>query len=269
MPDRDYFTPPTRCPVCFTPLVRDGAYLICPNTATCSAQVSGAVKRWVSKLGIKFFGETLIDALCDQGHVSTIADLYRLDPAEVSKLEMNGRKVGGSADRGFASLRANMELPLHVFVGSLGIPLIGRSMAKTIVDAGYDTLEKMRNAGGDETAAIPGMGAKKAVSFVIELERRDKSGVIDDLLSVGITIKAPAEGAFKGKSVCMSGFRDADMVAAIEGQGGTVKSGVSKTLGALVLKNPASTSGKAKKARQYGVEVIGIDEMWSRLGGRP
>lgn len=28
-------------------------------------------------------------------------------------------------------------------------------------------------------------------------------------------------------------------------------------------------SGKAKKARDYGVEVIGIDEMWTRLGGRP
>lgn len=28
-------------------------------------------------------------------------------------------------------------------------------------------------------------------------------------------------------------------------------------------------TGKAKKAHKYGVEVIGQDEMWTRLGGRP
>lgn len=29
------------------------------------------------------------------------------------------------------------------------------------------------------------------------------------------------------------------------------------------------TSGKAKKARDYGVEIIDPEEMWNRLGGRP
>jgi hypothetical protein len=48
-----------------------------------------------------------------------------------------------------------------------------------------------------------------------------------------------------------------------------VKSGVSKALTILVAKDPKSNSGKAKKARQYGCEIIGIDEMWTRLGGKP
>lgn len=28
-------------------------------------------------------------------------------------------------------------------------------------------------------------------------------------------------------------------------------------------------AGKAEQARKYGTEVIGIDEMWDRLGGKP
>jgi len=264
-----YFSAPTECPECGTPTTMDGAYLMCSNTLGCPAQISGAVKRWVSKLGIKFMGETLIDALCDQGAIKGIADLYRLDPFLVSNMEMNGRKVGASANRGWDSLEAHKDLPLHVFVGSLGIPLIGRSMAKTIVDGGFDTLDKMKAATVGDLAAIPKVGGTKAQSFVDGLALLDRRGVLDDLLSVGITIQAPATGDLKGVSVCMSGFRDADMVNAIEAQGGTIKSSVGKTLGYLVLKDPKSTSGKAKKAHQYGVAVIGIEEMWEKLGGRP
>ena len=93
-------------------------------------------------------------------------------------------------------------------------------------------------------------------------------GVITSLMA-HITIAAKATGAFSGKSVCMTGFRDATMVTAIESQGGTVKSSVSKGLDILVLKDPQSTSGKAEKARKYGTKLVGIDDMWNRLGGKP
>lgn len=262
------FSRPEVCPECSSPLHMDGAYLVCPNTLVCPAQISGAVKRWVAKLGIKFLGETLIDTLCGQGYVEGIADLYRLDPAEVSTLEMTGRKVGASAERGWASLRANMDLPLHVFVGSLGIPLIGRSMAKTIVDGGFDTLMKMLDASVADLASLDKMGETKAQSFVDGLKRLSDRCVLQDLRDVGVTIQTPATGDLKGISVCMSGFRDKDMVKAIEAQGGTTKSSVGKTLGFLVLKDPSSTSSKAKKAHQYGVAVIGIEDMWTKLGGR-
>jgi len=75
-------------------------------------------------------------------------------------------------------------------------------------------------------------------------------------------LRAPSSGSpLVGKTVCMTGFRDRAMEEAVVAAGGMVASGVSKHLGFLVAADPDSTSGKASKARAYGVPVIGIDEM--------
>jgi len=268
-PKAEVLRVPEVCPMCGTAVVRNGAYLVCPNGDTCPAQISGAMKRWLAKIGVKFFGDALIDLLCETGTVERIADLYWLDPDKVAAMEFsNCRKVGGVAAKAFRNLHAATTLPLHVFVGSLGIPLIGRSMAKTIADAGYGSLKAMSEASIADVATIPGVGPTKAAAFVDGFWDLLDRGIITSLRA-HITIAEKATGAFSDKSVCMTGFRDAQMVTAIENQGGTVKSSVSKGLDILVIKDPLSTSGKAAKARKYGTELVGIDEMWDRLGGRP
>ena len=260
---------PTACPDCSTAVVRDGAYLVCPNGESCPAQISGAIKRWIAKVGVKHFGTKLIDLLCETGKVERIGDLYKLDPAEVAAMEFpDCRKVGGTADKAFRNLHGATTMPLHVFIGSLGIPLIGRSMAKTIVDAGYDSLNLISKARVADIAAIPGVGNTKAEAFVDGYWDLLDRGVITSLLP-HITIAAKATGPFDGKTVCFTGVRDKVCEATIEGQGGTLKSGVSKGLTILVAKDPKGTSGKLAKARKYGTEIIDIDEMWDRLGGRP
>jgi DNA ligase (NAD+) len=135
------------------------------------------------------------------------------------------------------------------------------------VDAGHDTLDDLAFVSVDDLASIPDMGRSKAVAFREGFDARIE--LIMKMIENGVTIKAATTGPLLGTSICMTGFRDADMVDTIEDQGGAVKSGVSKTLDILVCKDPTSTSGKAQKARKYGTEVIGIDEMWNRLGGRP
>ena len=268
-PKAEVLVTPDNCPECGTAVVRQGAYLVCPNGETCPAQISGAMKRWIAKIGVKHFGTALIDLLCETGKVERIADLYLLDPDKVAAMEFpDCRRVGGVAAKAFKNLHAKTTLPLHVFIGSLGIPLIGRSMAKTIVDAGYDSLNAMSKAKAADVAAIPGMGSTKATAFVDGFWELLDRGVVASLRA-HIDIAAKATGAFSDKSLCMTGFRDAQMVSAIESQGGTVKSGVSKGLDILVIKDPTSASGKAQKARKYGTELVGIDDMWNRLGGRP
>lgn len=266
---REYFAIPTKCPECGSPLEMNGEYLLCTGKEQCPAQVSGAVKRWISKLGILHFGDALIDLLCESGRVNTIADLYRLDAKDVALMDMGGRRVGGTADKAFSNLHKRMAIPLHDFVGSLGIPLIGRSMAKTIIDAGFGSLMLMSRAKVSEIAAIPGMGETKAIAFCDGFWDLLDKNIIQDLLAVGVTIERPKDGALKGMSFCMTGFRDNALEAALEAAGGALKSSVGKNLSVLVCKDPNSNSDKMKKARGYGVEVIGIDEAWARFGGKP
>jgi len=257
-----FFTAPTECPICHFPLTRNGEYLVCKNE-DCPAQATGAIRRWVEKIEVLHVGDSLIEAVVDAGFVEDIADLYTMDPVKVSDLEIGGRKLGATADKACRNLHAKMTLPLHVLVGSLGIPLIGRTMAKTIVDAGYNSLSKMAKATIPQIAAIPGVGQVKAESFVRSYTA--KLGLIAKLLSVGIQV-AVVGGPLVGKSFCMTGFRDGQLSDAIEKAGGTMKSGVSKDLTHLICLDPTSNSGKAQKARQYGTSIIGVDDAWAMTG---
>lgn len=263
------FVAPTKCPVCGSAVLLDGEYLICTGKDDCPAQVSGTIRRWIQKIGVLHFGESLIDLLCESGRINNIADLYRLDAKDVALMDMGGRRVGGTADKAFNNLRAKMTLPLHVFVGSLGIPNVGRTTVQTIMQGGFDSLAKMSKATPAQIAAIPGIGQSTAEAFCDGFWDRLDNGLITDLLGVGIRIEKPKTGTLSGQTFCVTGFRDAALDAAIEAQGGTMKTSVSKGLTTLITKEANSTSGKAQTARKYGTEVVGIDEMWNRLGGKP
>lgn len=255
---------PTHCPECGSPTRMEGEYLVCPNSKGCAAQISGAIKSWISKLGVLDWGDSVIEALCSAGLVSSVDDLYKLRIPDIAPLQMSGRSVGRStAQRILANLHAKKVLPLASLVGSLGIPLVARSMTKTIVLAGFDTLDKMELATVEEISAIPGVGQAKATNFVQGIQ--ENLGLIQNLLRAGITIKPPADGPLTGKRICMTGFRDPRMVEEIEAAGGVVKSGVSKDLTYLVAADPASGSGKAQKARSYGVMVISQAELWDMI----
>jgi len=260
---------PEKCPVCSGAVARDGEYLVCTNKVDCPAQVSGTIRRWIQKIGVLHFGEALIDLLCESGRINTIADLYRLDAKDVALMDMGGRRVGGTADKAFRNLRNKMTLPLHTFVGSLGIPNVGRTTVQAIVQGGFDSLAKMSKATPAQIAAIPGIGQATAEAFCDGFWERLDSGLIVDLLGVGLRIEKPKTGTLSGQTFCVTGFRDAALDAAIEAQGGTMKTSVSKGLTVLIVKDASSNSGKAQTARRYGTEVVGIDEMWNRLGGKP
>ena len=93
------------------------------------------------------------------------------------------------------------------------------------------------------------------------------------ILASGVQIIKPVKVAATGSSmtgqaVCMTNFRDADMAAKIVAEGGRIASGVSRNTTLLVNGKPAKTTGKVKNALDLGVEILTVDEMWTRLGGR-
>jgi len=262
------FQVPTNCPSCGFELEMDGGYLKCCGP-TCPAQVVGSLNRWVGKLRILNIGNALIQALVDAGRVSDISGLYRLEESWLREFEIDGRKVGGNARRVVASLNAARDIPVDMFVGSLGIPLCGRKMVSILVDAGYDDLSKLAKVTTAQMEAVPGFGAERARSFRAGFDAC--RSLMLQIMASGVDVIAPVRAvatgdAMAGQAVCFTGVRDKEASAAIVDQGGKIASGVSKNTTLLVAKNPASTSGKAKKARALGIEIISQAEMRSRLG---
>jgi DNA ligase (NAD+) len=263
------FSIPADCPSCGTELKRSagqrnsgspGAYLMCPNGMRCPAQQSGSIKRWVKKLDIKDWGDAMIDALCDSGMVKSLADIYSLDETALAALTMSGKRVGDStAKRVMANLRAKTKMSLADFVGALGIDLWGQSMCQILVDAGFDTIEKMEDATVAEIAAVERVGDTKAVAFVEGFRRCRK--VIDELLAAGVETKKPIVGGkLDGVSFCFTGVRDKTLESDIKDAGGSIKGSVGKGLTYLVAKDPNAGSAKLQKARDQGTKVISLDE---------
>lgn len=267
--------PPTHCPACNHPTKRDGAYLVC-NGDACPAQISGDIRRWVEKIGVLHIGGSQIGALIEAGLIEDAADLYTVDRDQVRTVTMGQRVIGNGLERGFKSLDTiGRELDLHVFVGSLGIPSVGRSTCQKIVEAGFDSLDLMMRATVPQLAAIPGVGMAKANAFAEGFWKR--LHLIGKLLSAGVTIKKKVTGQFMGMSACVTGFRgkeEQDVVQAFEGEGGTMKSGVATSLTYLICKDPNSGSGKPSKARQFNasgkgnIKVISLDDFWTQVLGK-
>jgi DNA ligase (NAD+) len=266
---------PTHCPECTHPLERDGAYLVCRGAA-CPAQTVGGIERWFDKIGVKYVGRTVIEAMIDAELIEDAADVYTVDRTLVPLLTMGQRVVGGSMDRGWKSIDANgWELDLFVFVGSLGIPGVDRSTTQKVVEAGFDDIQKMFRAKVPEIAAIPGVGSSKANAFVKGMY--DKGHLIGKLLSAGVTIKTQVVGRFTGMSALVSGFRGPDeqaVIKAFTAEGGVMKSSVSRGITYLIVKDATSNSGKPAKARQLNaggkasIEIVDIDGFWANVVGQ-
>jgi DNA ligase (NAD+) len=258
------FAIPRDCPSCGKPLSKKGEFLVCDDGARCPAQQSGAVKRWVKKLDVKEWGDTAIEALCASGKVRSLADIYRLTVTDLEDFQLSGKRIGTStAERMLENLSAKKTLRIADFVGALGIDLCGQTVCQMIVDAGFDTLEKMGKASLAALAAIPGLGETKAGAFVDGFRGCRK--LVEDLLAAGVSVKGPVKGKLSGKSFCFTGIRDKGMEDRIKDAGGAIKTSVGKDLTYLVAKDPTSASGKAKKARDYGVQVIGVADVEAML----
>lgn len=248
------------CPVCSSSLVEDGDFLFCRNRE-CPAQLSGSIKVWIKRLGILHWGDALINALTDPSNprVLSIGDIYRLSVDDLIPC-CSGQKV---AEKCHDVLHSNKSITLELFIASLNIPNLAVATATDIVQAGFDTVDKIIDMTYDNLLNIPNIGEKTARQVFDGL--RDKRGVIVDLGSV-LDIKGPIVGPLSGMSFCITGSTKnprKNIQKDIMDNGGIVKESVGKGLSYLITNEDQSFgSSKMKKAEKYGTKVITEDQFY-------
>lgn len=251
-------TVPSKCPVCTSDTVMEGEYLICPNTADCSAQAAGRIKRYIAAQDILEWGDVLIEKLVESGKVKTVPDLYILKQNEIAEID---RMSPHMAEKLLGLLWAKNPIPLENLLGALSIPGCASSTIRMVMDAGYDTLDKMRAAGGSDFQRVPGLGPVKSQALTKWFEHHVDQ--VDRMLERGVKIKEIVKGSLTGKSFCFTGSmtrKRGDLEALVTGAGGVVKSSVGKGLTFLVIADPNSTSSKAQAARKNGTACISEED---------
>lgn len=247
---------PSVCPVCGEPLVRKGIDIYCVNE-NCSAQVSNILTMFIKKLDIK----NASNASLDNFGIKSFEDILKFIPNPKYKNEMKlyselEKKLFHNSKRNvflafnFTSLskvNLNKVIDHYGFDFILSNPAKAEFLKKGLPSGiGEITLDKFLN---DLPKNIEYLNMFVSDSRYAEPDESNKNS--NSIESSGMSI------CFTG-SLNTMGRGAATKLA--EEVGFQVLGGVTKSLTYLVMADPNSNSGKAKKAREYGTKVIGEDE---------
>ncbi|WP_435551016.1 NAD-dependent DNA ligase LigA [Natrinema sp. CGMCC1.2065] len=146
---------PDRCPVCDSPVERDGPMAFCTGGLGCDAQLRRSIEYYAGDDGLDLegLGEKSVRQLVDAGLLESVADLYALDQADLTDLEGWGEQ---SAENLLAEIAASREPPLSDFVSALGIPLVGPATARELARE-FGTFAALREAAESEPERLEGV----------------------------------------------------------------------------------------------------------------
>ena len=260
-PDAKDIILPTECEVCNTKLKNEGTRLICPNKS-CPKRVYHRLVNWIRKLNVKHFSEKLIlKPLFESKKISTIADLYNLTTSDLTALD---QVKDTSARKALDNLFAIKEVSLAKFIGGFNIENIGEDLTQRVVDAGYNTLEKIRKASNYQLSQVDGF-ADLTAQYLREGIENLYSEMRDVLNTNKIIIKGVRKtgGKLEGMTFCFTGkletIKRAEAEKMVTENGGEAKSGVVKNLTYLVTNSDEPTT-KYKKAQDQGTKIITENE---------
>jgi DNA ligase (NAD+) len=247
------FLVPSNCPVCGGPSSEEGEFLFC-RSKSCPVQLSGSVRVWIKRLGLLHWGDALIDRLTDPADpkVGSLADLYRLSVEDIASC-CSGTKF---AQKCYDVLHSGKRVTVELLLASMNIPNLAVSTATDVVQAGFDTVDKILGMSYEDLLSVPNVGDVTARQILEGLSSRRQA--ISDLASV-LTVLSPTAGPLSGLSFCITGSTSVPRKAlekSIMDCGGVVKSSVGSGTKYLVTNDPDTGSSKMQSAKKHGATVI-------------
>jgi len=245
---------PTRCPVCGSELLDEGALIKCQNLS-CEARIVNSIIYFASKqcLNIDGLGEKIVEALHKAGYVREVSDLFSLSMDQLLSLEgFKEKKSRNLID----AIEAAKGCECWRFINALGIEHIGEVASKTLCGAFGTAFDA---AGEDQLLALEGFGPEMVASL-LEFGRVNR-GKIETLRAIlrplaPVKIEA-AENPFKAKSVVITGTMSVPrdhIKNLLESLGAKVASSVSKKTDFVVYGEDAGS--KYDKAVELGVTTL-------------
>lgn len=264
---------PERCPVCGketkVEISASGTEtLICTNPE-CTAKNISKFTRFVSRnaMNIDGLSEATIRTLISRGIIHRFEDIYTLTENDFSGIEGFGKR---SVSNLLNAIEKSKSVDADKFLYALSIPLCGRDVAKRVM-AEYsfsDFLNKLSTVEDENFLSyIDGIGPEKSKAIYDWGKKVSISSLISHL---DIRDIKKAKGSCSGLTFVITGkvnhFENRDALKAyIESEGGSVAGSVSSKTSYLINNDINSTSGKNKKAKSLGIEIITEDTFIERF----
>ena len=275
LPERRKITPPDSCPACAGPIEIEGAFIRCTDVQ-CSARLGRSILYYCRALEMDGIGEKLVEQLIEEGLISSIPDLYRLDQPMLLSLDRMGQK---SADNVLSEIAKSRSMAFSKFLSALGLPGIGPELATSISNHFGVPAQLLRwvDVALTDASRLSELTSIDGVGDIVALQLRDgiqlRREMVDDLLSL-LSIQQEeriAEGGiFDGMTFCVTGTLTEprkSIQARIKAAGGKVVGSVSGNLSVLIAGENAGS--KLAKAEKLGVQVWDEETLLGRISGQP
>lgn len=275
---------PHKCPVCGAPTEIHDNYnpslektvktLHCTGD-NCKGKLLGRLETFVSKKGMNIDGlsEATLEKLVDLKWVKNLYDIYNLENHfdELKTLDGFGTK---SVKKLQSSIEKSRDVELKNFIAALSIPGIGTSQSKELAKK-FCTWEVFEIAGFNDYnfANLDGFGEvlnKNIHQWFESMWHTDEIQKLLELLRIK-EIKDDMESSKKlnGLTFVVTGsllyFDNREAAKErIELCGGKVSGSVSAKTSYLIC-NQDSNSGKCKKAKELGIEIINEEQLMTMM----
>jgi len=267
--------PPSRCPMCGTPLKREeGAVaLLCPNKG-CFARNLAGLKHFVARnaMDIEGLGEKTIEQFMNEGLVRDPADLYELAVGDILPLE---RFAETSAQNIVEAIASSRRPALGRFVYALGIEHVGEETARDLAEH-FGTLAMLRQASAEELREVDGIGEVVAASVADWFRETQHIHYLDRLLKhvEPLSARKPPAGRLAGQTFVFTGELEAmsreEAKEKIRALGAKASESVSSKTTAVVAGkgegSAALATGKLDKAKKLKVRVLNEKEFLDIIG---
>ena len=268
-----HFQFPDTCPVCDSPVERDGPMAYCTGGLACDAQLERAIEHYASRTGldIEGLGPERLQQLMDAGLVEELPDLYDLDAEALAALEGWGER---SAENLLTELDAAKEPPLDDFLAAIGVPEVGPTTASALARH-FGTLDALLDADEDDLRAVDDVGEVVAREIRGFFDSEQNRAVVERLRAAGVDpepVESDGGDELEGLTFVFTGALDDytrnEAQDLVESHGGSATSSVSGNTDYLVVgENPGTTKREDAAANDVPeIDEAAFEELLAEAG---
>ena len=262
--DKRFIEIPKFCPICGKPVEEvteiDSTNLVCTNPY-CEGKLINKLDHFCGKKGldIKGMSKATIEKLIDWGWVNNIVDIMELKTHRQEWIKKQGFGIK-SVDNILQGIENSKETTLEKFIASIGIPLIGNSVAKELVK-NFSSYEDFRLKVDNkfDFSVLNGFADSKSNSLLnfdysladkvysyLKIENKNEKEKTQDLKDYNFVVTGKLE-SFKNRT---------ELQKEIEKLGGKVVGSISKKTSYLINNDKNSTSAKNMAAMKLNIPIL-------------
>lgn len=254
------FVYPEKCPSCDEEVYVEDIRIVCRNDK-CPDKVKDEILNFIKKIGIDDLSSKRIEEFIRNGIFYDIPSLYEIKKEELLKLDKVKDKL---ANKIITNIDNSKNTDIITFLSSLGVSGGAYNKCEKVVNAGFDTIEKVLNMKASDLQEVESFAEKSSKDFVNSIQ--SKKDLIKEIISKGFkfkSIKSNASNTLSGQKFCITGtltMKRSELQKLIKDNGGQAVSSVSSNTDYLITNDKESSSSKFKKAKELNIPIITEDK---------